>query len=225
MRLLLDEPVPRRLGTAFPAAYEVRTVPGMGWAGTGNGALLRLAADRGFDAPVTVDRGIAHEQTLDELPVPGVIMLAVRNRLDDLRRSSRRLSTSCRARWTSASTTFRPHDRYARRLGREHAGRDVGDGCRGAPAPLPRDVGATVAGFHAVGVDVRQDEFAPRASVHSAAPSRKFERNPCGTAPMFQIAHEQRAGASEPPCSSAARRRSPRRRGCRCAGAARWPTP
>ena len=85
MRLLLDESVPRRLGTAFPAAYEVRTVPGMGWAGTGNGALLRLAADRGFDALVTVDRGIAHEQNLDELAVPVVIMLAVRNRLDDLR--------------------------------------------------------------------------------------------------------------------------------------------
>ena len=46
MRLLLDESVPRRLGTFFPAAYEVHTVPRMGWAGIGNGALLRLAADR-----------------------------------------------------------------------------------------------------------------------------------------------------------------------------------
>ena len=85
MRLLLDESVPRRLGTFFPAAYEVRTVPRMGWAGTGNGALLRLAADRGFDALVTVDRGIAHEQNLNDLPVPVVIMLAARNRLDELR--------------------------------------------------------------------------------------------------------------------------------------------
>ena len=85
MRLLLDESVPRRLGTFFPAAYEVHTVPRMGWAGIGNGALLRLAADRGFDALVTVDRGIAHEQNLNDLPVPVVIMLAVRNRLDELR--------------------------------------------------------------------------------------------------------------------------------------------
>ena len=85
MRLLLDESVPLRLGTAFPAAYEVRTVPQMGWAGTGNGELLRLAADRGFDALVTVDRGIAHEQNLNDLPVAVVIMLAVRNRLDELR--------------------------------------------------------------------------------------------------------------------------------------------
>ena len=85
MRLLLDESVPRRLGTSFPAVYEVRTVPEMGWAGTGNGALLRLAADRGFDALVTVNRGIAHEQNLNDLPVAVVIMIAVRNRLNELR--------------------------------------------------------------------------------------------------------------------------------------------
>ena len=85
MRLLLDESVPRPLQTSFPAAYEVRTVPQMGWAGTGNGALLRLAAESGFDALLTVDRGIAHQQNLDDLPLPVVIMLAASNRPDDLR--------------------------------------------------------------------------------------------------------------------------------------------
>ncbi len=84
MRLLLDESVPRRLGAAFPAAYEVRTVPQMRWAGADNGELLRLAADRGFDALLTVDRGTAHEQNLNDLPVAVVIMLAVRNRLNEL---------------------------------------------------------------------------------------------------------------------------------------------
>ena len=34
---------------------------------------------------MTVDRGIAHEQNLNDLPVAVVIMLAVRNRLDELR--------------------------------------------------------------------------------------------------------------------------------------------
>ena len=56
----------------------------MGWAGTGNGALLRLAADHGFDALVTVDRGIAYQQNLDDLPVAVVVMLALRNRLAEL---------------------------------------------------------------------------------------------------------------------------------------------
>lgn len=84
MRLLLDESVPRRLGVSFPADYEVRTVPQMGWAGTANGALLRLAADRGFDALVTVDRGVAHEQSPDDLPIAVVIMIGARSRLDEL---------------------------------------------------------------------------------------------------------------------------------------------
>lgn len=85
MRLLLDESVPRRLAAFFPTDDEVRTVPQMGWAGTGNGALLRLAADRGFDALITVDCGIAHEQNPDDLPIAVVIMTAVRSRLEDLR--------------------------------------------------------------------------------------------------------------------------------------------
>ena len=85
MRLLLDESVPRPLRTSFPTAYEVRTVPRMGWAGTGNGALLRLAVDSGFDALLTVDRGFAHQQNLDDLPLPVVVMLAASNRPDDLR--------------------------------------------------------------------------------------------------------------------------------------------
>ena len=57
----------------------------MGWAGKGNGALLRLAADSGFDALLTVDRGFAHQQNQDDLPLPVVIMLAPSNRPDDLR--------------------------------------------------------------------------------------------------------------------------------------------
>ena len=57
----------------------------MGWAGTGNGTLLSLAADSGFDALLTVDRGFAHQQNQDDLPLPIVIMLAASNRPDELR--------------------------------------------------------------------------------------------------------------------------------------------
>jgi len=84
MRLLLDESVPQRLTASFPESFEVRTVPQMGCAGTVNGKLLHLAADRDFDAMITVDRGIAHEQNLNNLPIPVVIMLATRNRLQEL---------------------------------------------------------------------------------------------------------------------------------------------
>ena len=57
----------------------------MGWAGIGNGALLTLAAQQSFDAFVTVDRGIAHQQNMEQLPIPVVIMIASRNRLAELR--------------------------------------------------------------------------------------------------------------------------------------------
>ena len=84
MKLLLDESVPKRLAASFPASSTPRTVQEVGWAGTGNGLSLSLAAREGFDAMITVDRGIAHQQNLDTLPIPVVIMLVTRNRLADL---------------------------------------------------------------------------------------------------------------------------------------------
>ena len=76
MKLLLDESVPRRLAASFPASFTLRTVQEMGWAGTGNGLLLQLAAAEGFEVLVTVVRGIEHQQNVSELPIPVIIMLA-----------------------------------------------------------------------------------------------------------------------------------------------------
>lgn len=84
MKLLLDESVPRRLAASFPAPFATRTVQEMGWAGTANGLLLSLAAHRGFEALITVDRGIEYQQSGDNLPIPIVIIVAVRNRLAEL---------------------------------------------------------------------------------------------------------------------------------------------
>ena len=44
MKLLLDESVPKRLGSFFPGEFEVHTVQQMGWTGSSNGDLLRLAS-------------------------------------------------------------------------------------------------------------------------------------------------------------------------------------
>lgn len=84
MKLLLDESIPRRLARSFPESFTVQTVRQMGWAGSGNGRLLSLAADQGFDALVTVDRGMEYQQNLRELPIPVIVILAHRNRLPDL---------------------------------------------------------------------------------------------------------------------------------------------
>ena len=84
MKLLLDESVPRRLAVSFPESFTVLTVQEMGWTGASNGDLLSLAASHDFDAFITVDRGIEHQQNLMNLPVTVVVMLAFRNRLQEL---------------------------------------------------------------------------------------------------------------------------------------------
>ena len=85
MKLLLDESVPKQIGSLFPDAFEVHTVQKMGWAGRGNGDLLGLAEVQGFDAFVTADRGIEHQQNLERLPMPVLVLLARRTRVKELR--------------------------------------------------------------------------------------------------------------------------------------------
>lgn len=84
MKVLLDESVPRRLAAEFPESFGARTVQQMGWAGCSNGELLRLAADHGFGVLVTVDQGFAYQQSGWRLPIPVVIMIAGRTRLQEL---------------------------------------------------------------------------------------------------------------------------------------------
>ena len=76
--------MPKRLAASFPSSFALRTVQAMGWSGTGNGLLLSLAAREGFEAMITVDRGIEHRQNLKAPPIPVVIMLAARNRVTEL---------------------------------------------------------------------------------------------------------------------------------------------
>ena len=56
----------------------------MGWAGSTNGDLLRLAAAGDFDALVTVDRGFEFQQNVSGLPIAVIIVIAARNRIEDL---------------------------------------------------------------------------------------------------------------------------------------------
>ena len=72
MRVLLDESTPRRLAASFPDSFDTRTVQQMGWAGRGNGELLRLARlEGGF-----VDLGQAEPEKLHQLLAVRVIALA-----------------------------------------------------------------------------------------------------------------------------------------------------
>jgi predicted nuclease of predicted toxin-antitoxin system len=59
MKILLDECLPRKLKRMF-ARHHAVTVQEMGWTGTKNGALLRLAESE-FDIFITVDQNLRHQ--------------------------------------------------------------------------------------------------------------------------------------------------------------------
>lgn len=82
MRILLDEPVPRRPGSLL-VGHEATTVPRSGWAGIRNGKLLALAATQ-FDAFLTTDQNIEFQQNLAELPIAVLVVVAKSNRMGDV---------------------------------------------------------------------------------------------------------------------------------------------
>ena len=82
MRVLLDECLPRKLRLELPG-HETKTVPEMGWASKRNGDLLRLAVGA-FDAFLTVDRKLQHQQNLSAFNIAVVVLIANGNTLADL---------------------------------------------------------------------------------------------------------------------------------------------
>lgn len=77
MKVLLDHCVDRRLVRA-PAAHEVDTAARLGRQALGNGALPAAAAAAGFEAFITVDKNLRHQQNIATLPL-SVIVLHVRD--------------------------------------------------------------------------------------------------------------------------------------------------
>jgi predicted nuclease of predicted toxin-antitoxin system len=80
VRILLDESLPRPLARLLPE-HEVRTVAAMGWTGIRNTELLQLAAGE-FDAFLTADQNLEHQQNLNDLPIAVVILVAPTNRIE-----------------------------------------------------------------------------------------------------------------------------------------------
>lgn len=63
MRLLLDEQVPSVFADSL-IGHTVSTTQQMEWSGLENGELLRRAGTHGFDALITIDKGIEFQQNL-----------------------------------------------------------------------------------------------------------------------------------------------------------------
>ena len=83
MRVLLDENVPVDLAGLL-SGHDVQTVSGLGWDGVKNGELLRRMQGT-FDALVTMDRNLPHQQELAVQPFGIVLIEAPSNRMVHLR--------------------------------------------------------------------------------------------------------------------------------------------
>jgi len=83
MRVLLDENISRKLRQLFETGVEVVTVGYLGWKRKKNGELLRIAQNE-FDAFITMDKDIPHQQNLSNLKIGIVLLKARSNRYEDV---------------------------------------------------------------------------------------------------------------------------------------------
>jgi predicted nuclease of predicted toxin-antitoxin system len=82
LRILIDECVPRALKRHLQA-HDVLTVAEAGFAGLKNGQLLRRA-EGNFDAVITTDKSLQHQQNLSVWTMAFVLLRAVSNDIADL---------------------------------------------------------------------------------------------------------------------------------------------
>lgn len=83
MKLLLDENLPKKLKQDF-LEHEISTVREQGWSGISNGELLKLMIDNGFDALITFDKNLQHQQNFDKYPVSVLVLTAESNQYKHL---------------------------------------------------------------------------------------------------------------------------------------------
>lgn len=83
MRVLVDENIP--VDVAGPlSGHEVATVAGLNWKGIANGELLARMSGR-FDALITMDRNLPHQQKLAVQPFGTILIEAPSSRMVHLR--------------------------------------------------------------------------------------------------------------------------------------------
>lgn len=83
MRLLLDENLPKRLKLDFPE-HEIFTVRDKGWNGISNGELLVLLLQDDFDAILTFDKNLQHQQNFSKYSVTVFVLSAPINSYEEL---------------------------------------------------------------------------------------------------------------------------------------------
>ena len=84
MKLLLDEQMPRKIARRFPDGITVDHVQLNGWEGIKNGALLKIAAENGYDALISADKNMSYQQNDQKLPLSVVVLHVYQLRIEHL---------------------------------------------------------------------------------------------------------------------------------------------
>jgi hypothetical protein len=84
MKILLDENLPKKLKLDFAGQHSVSSVREMEWLGKKNGELLGLMVLSGFDAFVTIDKNLRHQQNISRFPIMIFVLDSPNNRIDTL---------------------------------------------------------------------------------------------------------------------------------------------
>jgi len=74
----------RVISTREIVGHDVSTVQAEGWAGLSNGALLRVAAEREFEAFVTADQNLQFQQNLRTIVLRVIVLHSLSNAIEDL---------------------------------------------------------------------------------------------------------------------------------------------
>ena len=85
MKLLLDENTPRQLKRDIASYHEVFTVREKQWDGKLNGELLKLMLAEKFEALITADKNLQHQQNFNKYPIPVLVLHTYRITYEDFK--------------------------------------------------------------------------------------------------------------------------------------------
>ena len=83
MKVLLDEDLPKKLRYRLRPEHEGVSVQDMGWRGKKNGELLGLMQTFGFQALLTGDKQMQHQQNWTNYPLPVLVLDAHGDQYED----------------------------------------------------------------------------------------------------------------------------------------------
>ena len=83
MKILLDEDLPKKLRYRLRPEHEAVSVQDMEWRGKKNGELLRLMETFGFEALLTGDKRMEHQQNWRNYQLPVLVLNAAGDQYED----------------------------------------------------------------------------------------------------------------------------------------------